>query len=647
MAERGKSPEPEGWRLGIELREPQEFEEEPAEPQERRNLSAERLERPLFVLTVERALVAVIALWAVVSRLAMLAARPLSESEAQRTIAALGVARGGLAALGAHGDAASSMVTQLLGASVMGLLGADGFAARLVYAVAGILMVWAALAMRRWLGRAGALAFGAMLALSPTVTYYGRYATGIIPALALVIFALVLLDAISHRPDLAGALALGIVAAFALDCDPASVVVGGVMLAALAIVGIWEGAGVGNAWQRFWVWWHRRRGLALAGVGVMVAFGLLIETNFAHRTLREVLRQIALANFSSGPVAGYSSGLQLYAPIFVLDEFLVVVCAAVGLIALLCLRLRTRFSLFCTAWLGLSVVAYGLLPHRAPALAPALIVPAALVGALGINYLHRTGAWIFLRYPLGVLAALTLLVQLASNFVYVAPDPSEAAWARRALLYWSEPQTTLSTVWVTAALAKNAPHGDTTVFFEEGCPAALRWYLRRLTAVERPEDAYVVVDGRGPGHGLPGRRVGNLELEESWHPTLTGLTAAKALGYIFTARPWTPLTTHQAVLLVKSSDESESSPSAPTRIYPPPVLIAPAAAKVAEAPAHTKAARHAPSAHAAPKQPTSTPSLTPRPRPSPTPRLKPSPAQTSTPKPRSTPTAEPSDTPKI
>src|SRR5260370_39653698 len=70
------------WRLGIELGEHHELElvHPLSEPQ--RDLSLERLERPLEVVTVERLGWALVALYATLTRLAFLAPRPIDASEA-------------------------------------------------------------------------------------------------------------------------------------------------------------------------------------------------------------------------------------------------------------------------------------------------------------------------------------------------------------------------------------------------------------------------------------------------------------------------------------------------------------------------------------------------------------------------------------
>src|SRR5216684_929223 len=84
------------WRLGIELGEHHELElvHPLSEPQ--RDLSLERLERPLEVVTVERLGWALVALYAILTRLAFLAARPIDASEAREVSYEAGLVANGL-----------------------------------------------------------------------------------------------------------------------------------------------------------------------------------------------------------------------------------------------------------------------------------------------------------------------------------------------------------------------------------------------------------------------------------------------------------------------------------------------------------------------------------------------------------------------
>src|SRR5271163_1150980 len=183
MAVSGK--ETEEWRLGIEPGG-HGVPEAPGEPAAPRNYSAERLERPLCVVTVEHLGWAAVGVLALASRLVMLGARPLDSAEASHALAELALLRSGSPA------AVHLSWIHLVEAAVFAVLGAGDFGARLVSALSGLLLIAAGFAMRRRLGRAGAMAFAALLVLSPSVAYFSRAADSAAPALAFAVSALAL-----------------------------------------------------------------------------------------------------------------------------------------------------------------------------------------------------------------------------------------------------------------------------------------------------------------------------------------------------------------------------------------------------------------------------------------------------------------------
>src|SRR5260370_40456942 len=141
------------WRLGIELGEHHELElvHPLAEPQ--RDLSLERLERPLAVVTVERLGWALVALYATLTRPAFLAARPIDASEARQALF-----KPGLAANGLHpstvADTAYGGWVHMLQAGGFASFGANDFTARLVFALCRGLLFSVAFALRPYVGRA-------------------------------------------------------------------------------------------------------------------------------------------------------------------------------------------------------------------------------------------------------------------------------------------------------------------------------------------------------------------------------------------------------------------------------------------------------------------------------------------------------------
>jgi hypothetical protein len=166
------------------------------------------------------------------------------------------------------------------------------------------------------------------------------------------------------------------------------------------------------------------------------------------------------------------------------------------------------------------------------------------LGAIGLEWFHHNNAWPVVRIIVGTLGALSLYVQIFTNFVYYAPDASEAAWNRHANLYWGGMTTTIQTrIYCRRAMTGITPE-DATVYFSTEAPA-LRWYLRGLRPVTDPAIAAVSVDppsangsnGSGAGETAGVRRF-DFDYAMSWPLAWRSLSAAAALRYIFTDRAW-------------------------------------------------------------------------------------------------------------
>src|SRR6266436_10328611 len=98
------------WHLGEEAEEPRE-ELKPEPPLSRAptvsNLSRDRLTRPVYVVTAELLGWSLVAVYALMTRLIALGARPLDPDEARRALAALAIAK--------HTAGAGSWITILQG----------------------------------------------------------------------------------------------------------------------------------------------------------------------------------------------------------------------------------------------------------------------------------------------------------------------------------------------------------------------------------------------------------------------------------------------------------------------------------------------------------------------------------------------------
>ena len=128
-------------------------------------------------LTVERAAYLGLALLALVLRLANLGVVPLSDAEAAQALVAWNIYQD--QPLDQVGYSPLVVTLDLVG---FALLGDSEFAARLGPALLGVALVLLPYGLRRYLGRAGALAASALFAISPTAVFLSRSVNGDIGA---------------------------------------------------------------------------------------------------------------------------------------------------------------------------------------------------------------------------------------------------------------------------------------------------------------------------------------------------------------------------------------------------------------------------------------------------------------------------------
>jgi uncharacterized protein (TIGR03663 family) len=603
------------WRLGIEPGGhdgPQASEEAGVV----RNYSAERLERSLCVVTAEHLGWAVVGCLALASRFVMLGARPLDSAEARYALGELALLRSGPPA-GTH-----LTWVHLLEAAVFAALGAGDFGARMVFVLSGLLLVATGFALRRHLGRAGGLAFAALLVLSPSIAYFSRSADGVVPALAFAMLALALFLQLIDEPGRLVAAGLGAVAGLGLATGGAALMTALFMLAALAVVGLVDALAGARVRLQVRVWWARRKVLFLITTLVAAVVWLGCESDFFTRSPLYAIVAAFRSNLESTGQRGFLAGLDFYLPMLSLYEFLVVLLALIGALGVLTLRIRSRLAAGALVWSALAVAFYLWTPARAPVFVLQMIVPMALLGAFVIQYLHHTIAWSIIRYPLAMLVLLTLYIQMANNFVWYAPDASQAPWARTALLYWTDPATTLQTPVECARVIALLPKAGASAFFATDSPV-LRWYLRALAPAAKADGAAAIVGGVEPVslYEAQGLTTYEFELSDVWHPAWRSLTPAAALHYLLRARVWTPLESHRVTIAVRPN-----TPVAPTVIFapvePPPAGSTASAEPSAAASAEPSAAASAEPSAAASAKP-STPS-TPGPTPANTPAGSPS-----------------------
>jgi hypothetical protein len=556
----------EEWRLGGEPSAPSTpHEQEPSEPAEDRSRQA--LERSIMVLTVEHLAWSLVAVWVLLTRIVALGTRPLSDSEARNALFEFDLANETAHAAAAGFHPVSAGWVHLLEAGLFAVIGAGDSTARIGFALSGVLIVAMAFAMRPYVGRAGAIALGTMFAISPSITYFSRDASTVTPASAMALVAITLFMALIQEPERRRALRLGFVGGLMVSAGSAGVVDSGAFVVALAALGLWELVATRKAFLRLRVWMDRYAGLAALTIVAAAAVALLSEGVLPGI----VMRIRTTPGLVTAALPGYARGIAFYGLPLVLYEFLIVILAAVGALLIISLRIRSYFAWWCLIWTAATVAFYLWIPVRTPATTMVMIVPAAFLGAFAVEHLHHMIAWRYVRYAVAAIALFSVYVQILTNFIYFAPDATEAQWSRHANLAWRDGATTLQSAELCREIAKRFSRTQASVYFHEsgarsGTPA-LRWYLRSLTPADDADMASVVVEvgvTQTVSADLGSEPRYEFDFEEAWQPDPDELDTARALRYLLTAQLWGPVAITPAVITVRSTGASS-----PTIILPP------------------------------------------------------------------------------
>jgi len=327
------------------------------------------------VLTIEVALYAVIAVIGGALRLVNLAAAPLSTLEAQQALAAF---QG--ATLPAGGSPLLYGVNQLL----FGLFGSSvgDAGVRLGAALIGALLVLTPWLYRGALGRYGALAAAAMLAISPVVTAASRALTGqvvtVTCALATVGFALRFAETRAARQAYAAAVSAGL----CLAGGPGTVTV---------LIGMGVGGFIG--WrlavsEEERIRWQSLRGEPIAWrrvliVGAAALIGAASTLLLNPVALRHLPESVSawLAAWSGFDTIGIVQVLQALA----LYEPLIVLAGAAGLV--MTIRRPTLMTVLLGGWSIGALLVMLLQPGRQMFDLALVLTPLALLGGRAVQML--------------------------------------------------------------------------------------------------------------------------------------------------------------------------------------------------------------------------------------------------------------------
>ncbi|HKV54283.1 MAG TPA: hypothetical protein VJN94_06540 [Candidatus Binataceae bacterium] len=551
------------WQLGPEP-SPDELAQLPPRLEPAADLSAARLERPLAVVTVEHVAWALVALWAIITRFAALGAKPFDPAEARRALFAYDLVNATHYAAAADYHPVWSGWVHGLEAALFAICGSGDTTSRLIFVAAGLLMVAIAFAMRPYIGRAGALCLGSLVSISPSFTYFSRSDCSDTVADSTAMLSVMLFMALRRKPTLTNAIGLGFVAGLLAAAGPSGIVTAAILLAALALTGLVALIVTDNAWLRVRVWFTRYGSLPAA---VLVTAGLVWSASelvlFQPIDAWHGIRQL----WAGDGLRSYAAGLRYYVSLIAFYDFFIALTAVGGIVAIVSLRVRSRFALFSLLWLILGMAYFLWSPDRQPGYVLEMLLPAAIVGAFGVDYLHRSEAWRFVRPLLIALGIVTIYVQILTNFVYFAPNTSEAPWARHANLYWREAATTLQARDRLDSIRGQFPHAGGSVFNPDPWQPVMRWYLRdfRDTSSANLADLVIIPHPTGGTSGNDQFESSYIfDLSETWWPPMSALSPTRALRFIFTGAAWGPFEDETIGVTVRPPAEM-----APTVIVPP------------------------------------------------------------------------------
>jgi predicted membrane-bound mannosyltransferase len=560
MAGTDRIPDDE-WRLGDESIELAEHEPRlvPLTTETAVNLSHERLTRAVYVVTAEHLGWYLVAVYALVTRAIALGARPLDAVQARDALAALAIATHGSATLASGAGLHASWVAILQG-WIFAAAGATDATSRIVVMLSGLLIVASGFAMRPFIGRAGALAFAALIAISPSVTYFSRGGSTAIASIAFMMIAIAFAQSMRRRPGVIRAAGLGVAIALWLSADPIGYLTAAAMIVSLILVGAGDAVRLDHRRLRLRVWWDRRRVLVI--VCAIVAAGLwwMLATAFFTRSLATVVEYDLRAAFVPPSIA-FGRAARRLVPILVAYEFFLTILAIVGAFAIVSRRIADRFAVWSVMWAIVSLVMLAAVGANRSDAVLAILLPLTILAAYGLDWMHQSERWYSIRYAIAAGVALTLYVQLTANFAYPAPDTSEAPWRRHALLFWSEPATSIQTVR-ECRRASNAvsPARASAMIPDDDQTPQVRWYLRDFALSDSPADASIVVTiGKTQSGALAGNPdAPDFGFEEWWTPDFGTLTITGAIRYLLTQRTWSDVEIRDLEIAIPQPDRTPS-----------------------------------------------------------------------------------------
>jgi uncharacterized protein (TIGR03663 family) len=465
-------------------------------------------ERGFVRLNPARTVFAAILLFTLVTRLGWLDARRFHHDESVHAWMAGELARG----QGYHYDPVyHGPLLYHLEAATFLVFGESETTARLVPASFGVLLVALCyLLLRRSLGEATGLVAAALVAISPSFTYYSRFNSHDVP---IAVFTVVMISApfeylrTARRLDLLlafGALALAI-------CTKLNAYFIVATLALYAVLAVLRRRPTGGAIDFPRLWRAHRRDVG-AGVALFVAIVvLLFATTFVYQL--QLPRQPVLSAFGTtvrmAAWAGFEHWISIhntprlpgpfyyYVPLAAIYDPHVVLLAlaAIAALALRRWRIEGRGELGCWVLAGVvQFVLYGIAGEKVPWLTLHVLLPWMVVGSAFLVDAWR--AWPPARVPLASVVIALAGVALHGSWALNTRNRAEPAEPMLQVIFSADVERVVDTA---VRLAATRPDQD-LVRVESPVTWPFGWYLRNARAgypvrLETNEHAVLLIAG--------------------------------------------------------------------------------------------------------------------------------------------------------